>query len=457
MTRLRLHWILLIAAFLAGACDQLPGGRRSADGRIPVLRVAVLDDPVFYQPGDGEESGFEYDLLLAFAARRNERLQVVPSNSPESSLEMLDRGEVHFIASAPVQPKPGIVYSSPLRESHPLIAQHVSGLPLADIESLANRTIEVMPGTVPELAIAELAKRLPITLQRPQAAHCIDLLSRLADGNAELVATDSAHFDVAVSYYPDIVVAQRLPGTVAYAWAFRDSDKHLKDEADSFIAEQESNGTFTKLHDRYFGHLSRVSPIDATQFIDDMRRVLPRYRTHFQQAEAATGIDWRLLAALSYQESKWNPLATSYTGVRGMMMLTEETADVLGVSNRLDARESIRAGARYLADLADRLPAEVDEPDRTWLALAAYNLGFGHLNGARQVAASMKHDPNSWYEMKKVLPLMSRPEYYKRLKSGRARGGEAVILVENVRTYHDILRRLDSPKRSPLQTGLAMQ
>ena len=92
-----------------------------------------------------------------------------------------------------------------------------------------------------------------------------------------------------------------------------------------------------------------------------------------------------------------------------------------------------------------------------WLALAAYNLGYGHLNGARQLAAGIKRDSTSWYDMKKVLPLMSRPEYYERLKSGPARGGEAVILVENVRIYHDILRRHEPAQRSPLQTGLAMQ
>jgi membrane-bound lytic murein transglycosylase F len=127
-----------------------------------------------------------------------------------------------------------------------------------------------------------------------------------------------------------------------------------------------------------------------------------------------------------------------------MMMLTEDTADRLRVSNRLDPAQSIRAAARYLADLRDELPATVKEPDRTWLALAAYNLGQGHLNGARQFAAGMKRDANSWYEMKRILPLMARPEYYARLKSGRARGGEAVIMVENIRSYYGVLRRFES-------------
>ncbi len=428
------------------------------DGRIPVLRVAVLDDPVFYEPppGDGEPAGFEHDLLLAFAERRRQQLQVVPSPSPEASLAMLARGEVDFAAAAPLKPAPGLAFSSPVRETRPLIVRHAADLPVADADSLAGRAIEVIAGSQPEAALVRLAERVPITIERPLVPHCVDLLGRVANGVSELAATDSAHFELAVNHYPDLAVALPLPGKVTYAWAFREKDTRLREDADAFLAEARGSGLVERLHDRYFGHLNRVSPIEATQFIEDVRRVLPKYRRLFQQAETVTGIDWRLIAALAYQESKWNPLATSPTGVRGMMMLTEETADALGIANRLDARESIRAGAKYLADLAERLN-DVKGPDRLWLALAAYNLGFGHLNGARQLAAGMNHDPDSWYDMKKVLPLMARPEYYRRLKSGRARGGEAVILVENVRTYYDILRRLEPPNKAALQAGMAMR
>jgi membrane-bound lytic murein transglycosylase F len=248
-----------------------------------------------------------------------------------------------------------------------------------------------------------------------------------------------------------------LPGKVVYAWAFRPEQDDQRAKADAFIEQYRQDGRMAKLEDRYFGHIKRINPIGASQFIEDMRTRLPRYRRLFQEAQATTGIDWRLLAALAYQESKWDPLATSYTGVRGMMMLTEETADRMGVGNRLSPAESIRAGALYLAELMERLPSEVHAPDRQWLALAAYNLGMGHLNGARQFAVGQKRDATSWYDMKKVLPLLSRPEYYNRLKSGRARGGEAVVMVENVRTYYDILVRFEPKRTSPLQTGLTMQ
>jgi membrane-bound lytic murein transglycosylase F len=191
-----------------------------------------------------------------------------------------------------------------------------------------------------------------------------------------------------------------------------------------------------------------------------MQSVLPRYRRLFIEAQDVHGIDWRLLAALAYQESHWDPLATSYTNVRGMMMLTEDTADRLRVTDRLDARQSILAGTRYLVELKEQLPPEVAEPDRTWLALAAYNLGMGHMNGARFVATLVKRDPNAWHEMKQVLPLLAQPEYYARLKSGAARGGEAVIMTENIRTYYDILRRHEKaasgPQAFPMSSSPAM-
>ncbi|MDP2852361.1 MAG: transglycosylase SLT domain-containing protein, partial [Gallionella sp.] len=155
-----------------------------------------------------------------------------------------------------------------------------------------------------------------------------------------------------------------------------------------------------------------------------------------------TGIDWQLLAAIGYRESHWNPLATSPTNVRGMMMLTEDTADRMEVKNRLDARESILAGARYLALLREQMPDRIHEPDRTWMALAAYNQGYGHLEDARILTQRAGLNPDSWPDVKKWMPLLNRPGYYNTLKHGYARGGEAVILVESIRSYHDMLKRL---------------
>ena len=259
-----------------------------------------------------------------------------------------------------------------------------------------------------------------------------------------------ATLGLAANLYPELQAVLRLPGTRKFSWAFAPPFAgELLVTADQFIEESEKNGVLPRLRDRHFGYVRRIDPDGLQAFIEDSKMVLPRYRRSFQLAQEITGFDWRLLAALAYQESKWNPEATSITNVRGMMMLTEDTADALGVANRLDANESIRGGARYLGQLMDQLPSNVADPDRLWLALAAYNLGMGHVNAGRTIARKLNKNPDSWFDMKSVLPLMSQPAYYERLKSGRARGGEAVILVENVRSYYSLLAHLE-PAHVPL-------
>jgi membrane-bound lytic murein transglycosylase F len=133
--------------------------------------------------------------------------------------------------------------------------------------------------------------------------------------------------------------------------------------------------------------------------------------------------------------------------VRGIMMLTERTAEHLGVVDRTDPRESILGGARYLLQLRDALPEAVAEPDRTWLALAAYNIGSGHVEDAMRLARKQGKDPHQWKDLKEVLPLLSNPRIAAGLPHGYARGGEARALTENVRIYYDILQRYE-----PLQS-----
>src|SRR5690606_726272 len=151
------------------------------------------------------------------------------------------------------------------------------------------------------------------------------------------------------------------------------------------------------------------------------------------------GLDWHLLAALAYQESHWNPTAKSYTGVRGFMMLTQDTANDLGINNRLNPEQSIIGGARYFKSLHSRLPDRIGEPDRTWLALAAYNVGLGHLEDARILAQHHGANPDKWVDVQEYLPLLAKRKYYKFTKHGYARGWEPVEYVQNIRNFQTII------------------
>jgi len=426
---------LLIA--LAG-CSRIEPPEQGGE-----LVVAVRKAPAYYDSDGGKVNGFDHDLAELFGQELGLKVRFVIARDPAELQALVEDGKVHLAMSIAAQDKsPGLRFTTPLRHSPQVLVERADAPPVERVEDLAGLTIETLAGSPQAALLQKLGgATATFTLVVKHHSNEFDLFDQVNSRHSEMAASDEDHFRIAQNFYPDLEVAYYLQENVHYAWAFPQASS-LFDRAQEFLERIRRDGTLARINDRYFGHLDRVSDGDITSFLFRIQTVLPRYRADFIVAQDATGIDWRLLAALAYQESHWDPLATSPTGVRGMMMLTGDTADRLRVTNRLDARQSIRAGGRYLADLMDQLPAEIIKPDRIWLALAAYNLGMGHMNGARAIAKGLKRDPDSWYEMKQVLPLLAREQYYNRLKSGRGRGGEAVIMVENIRTYFDVLCRL---------------
>ncbi len=168
---------------------------------------------------------------------------------------------------------------------------------------------------------------------------------------------------------------------------------------------------------------------------------LPQYRQQFEGVAKAYGISWTLLAAQAYQESRWDRHAVSPTGVRGIMMLTRNTASSLGIQNRTDPAKSIEGGARYFQDLRDRLPRHIRKADRIWIALAAYNVGMGHIRDAQHLARRMGKNPNAWEDLATILPLLAQKSYYTHLPYGYARGWEPVRYVKRIRAYHALLEQ----------------
>lgn len=434
--------------FMLTACE--PEQRtRMADFRTEgTLKVATRIDAISYREDeDGTISGFEYDLLKQLGEELGVPVEFKLYPDAARAIDAVLNGEAHMVAAGIAQNERfPLRWSPPLREVEFVLAGRQDSGEISKESELAGRTVTMRRGALPAEAIERIRKRVP-TLSVKFVSRLDDqmLLNGLAEGEFDLVATDRVHFSYAAQVAPDLVVAYPLPTKSHIAWAMPiEGDGGLAERVASFLDEARSRGTIARLSDRYFGHIKRLDEQDITTFLVRVQERLPRYLRHFQDAEAQTGIDWRYLAAVAYQESHWDPLATSRTGVRGMMMLTSDTADRLGVNDRLDARQSILGGAKYVSMLVEQLPDDIPSPDRLWMATAAYNLGMGHFNGARAIARSLGKDQTSWWDMKSVLPLMSRPDYAARLKSGPARGGEAVIMTENVRNYHDILTRLQT-------------
>ncbi|MEO8848811.1 MAG: transglycosylase SLT domain-containing protein, partial [Casimicrobiaceae bacterium] len=284
----------------------------------------------------------------------------------------------------------------------------------------------------------------------------------LASADALIAQVDDARADYAIVSSTDVALARnvRLSFDIAFAagparelaWAVPASAGKLRARLDAYIERARRDGTLARLLERYFAPANNLGRPDAGALHDRMESTLPGLRKYFQEAQDDSGFDWRLLAAIAYQESQWETDATSETGVRGIMQFTEDTAKQVGLGNRLDAQSSIIAAARYLRSLRDKLPKHITEPDRTWMTLAAFNIGLGHLEDARVLTQRMKGNPDLWSDVRKALPLLAEPEYFGRAKLGYARGGMPVAFVQRVRAYYDILARSLAPHSPRLRS-----
>ena len=423
-----------------------PSRSRIADFRtLGELRVATRVDALSYREDErGTYAGFEHDLLIVLGKRLGVPVRFVPYPDTEHALEAVINGQAHLAAAGltPDRHQP-LAWTTGLREIDFVLVGRAGRRNTLRDSDLAGRVVTVRQGTKLAWMMETLRQRIPSLEIVHPAPHTDDqeLLMQVANGRIDLLATDQVNYALAKRLSPKLAVVYDLPFKSTVSWAMSlQADGGLSSEINAFLNESAGNGLLAGTADRYFGHIRRLDRYDFAVFHKRIQNRLPRYLSHFQEAEKQTGIDWRYLAAVSYQESHWDPEATSYTGVRGMMMLTVDTANRLGVENRLDPKQSILGGARYLSMLQRRLPEEVQYPDRLWMTTAAYNIGPGGLNNARKLARTLGKNDAVWVDLKSVLPLLAQPQYASQFKTGPVRGGEALIMAENVRNFYDILR-----------------
>jgi membrane-bound lytic murein transglycosylase F len=438
------------------------------------LVVLVLPGPVLYFPGpDGATIGFNADLIRLYAATKRLPLRFVTANSPLELLEAIGKGQAHVGIGGllrPVAPRgepglgPSAVPDHPRASAdalqwttgyltvEPVLICNSDGFRPANWNELDGETVAYMDGAGldPEIAALRLAhpgiKWQPASYPSPAG-----LIAQVSDGALGYALVGSLPAAIARNIYLNFDVAFRAGPKREMAWAVPARFAALREDLDRFLLRARHDGTLARLSERYMPERPKFGRIDASALKERMEVLLPQLRPMFHDAQEKTGIEWRLLAALAFQESKWDATATSETGVRGMMQITEDTARHLGISDLADPRQNIVGAARYLARLKAKLPARIAEPDRTWFALAAYNIGLGHVEDARILAQKQRLDPNHWSDVKKVLPLLALPEYYGEAKLGYARGGMPVAFVDRVRGYYDLLLAHESPHQPRLR------
>ncbi|MEW5710460.1 MAG: membrane-bound lytic murein transglycosylase MltF [Pseudomonadota bacterium] len=443
---------IIPALVLCAACSEAPPRLPSALEHGTLVVVTINSPTTVYEDAEGNYAGLEHDLVNAFAGELGLAVRYVFMTDAAQLFKTLEEGRAHLAAAGipALTPLGARVRFGPTYQTVRFEVVYRTDQPRPrSVADLLGKRLAMVAGSGGAENLRKAATRdAALAWSEMPVEDGLALLARLADGEFDYAVARSNVVAMATDFYPNVGGAFTVGEPTPLAWAFpEEGDPRLLAKAEEFFSRIARDGTLKRLLDRYYGHAGRLGPVDVNGIITRMRSVLPALKPWFQEAERLTGIDWRLLAALGYQESQWDPLATSPTGVRGLMMLTEETADRMGVTDRLDPYQSIIAGARYLLVLKETLPARIPEPDRTWLALAAYNLGFGHLEDGRILAQRKGLDPDAWMDVRQSLPLLSRPDHYMTVQRGFARGGEAVYLVENVRTYYDILKRFEQRER----------
>jgi membrane-bound lytic murein transglycosylase F len=500
---LRRSLLLLAVVAVAAGVALLPRMRNPGPLASPEdakeLVVLIRPGPAFYFPGpDGALTGIDVDLARRFAAEKKLPLRFTLAESAAEVLAAIARSEAHIGAgglyrslpaasagpspppSDPTAPSeavaypdiaafpdaaafpepaaptartaaPDVLWTTGIASAEPVLIYNRDGYKPAKWSDLVGATVAYVAdaGFDREIAAARIAHP-GIEWQALNLPSVAGLISQVSDGTVGYAIVGSLAASLTRNIYLDFDVAFPAGAKRDIAWAVPPRFADLRKELDQFILRLRRDGTLARLVDRYMPDPGQIQRIDAEMLQEKMRTVLPHYLALFHEGQEKSGIEWRLLAAIAYQESQWDPGATSGTGVRGIMQITEETAKHLGVRDLLDPKQNVVAAARYLRDLKAKLPPRIQEPDRTWLALAAFNIGLGHLEDARVLAQRQNLNPDLWNDVKKVLPLLALPEHYQNAKLGYARGGMPVAFVDRVRGYYDVLLAQAEPHRPRL-------
>lgn len=446
----------LLVLLILSACSSQEKNKLQSVIDSGELVVLTKNSPTtFYKGPDGYE-GIEYAMATAFAEHLGVAA-VFQTMSDDYDLISLEPGEVDIIAAGlniDAIKNPFLRYTQHYQIVNYSVVFQSGTFPPESIKYLHQHHIDVMANT---RSIEQLEK---IKKDYPKVSWTVvddkseeELLQMVTAGLLELTVVDSNIYNLNRPYYPELRIAFKIGKPEKLAWALpKIQDESLYKEANKFFKKIKSNGELERLLDHYYGVASVSNPVNMTVYHLRIQNRLPKYQTMFETAGKATGIDWRLLAAMGYQESFWNPKAESPTGVRGLMMLTKDTAKSLGVADRTDPQQAIDGGARYIKEILDRLPGSIKDPDRLWMALAAYNVGEGHLEDARIITKKRKENSNKWDDVKRSLPLLSRPKWYRKTKYGYARGIEPARFVTRIRNYYDVLVRIDEEEQASQQT-----
>ncbi len=415
--------------------------------RKKVLNVVLLNSPSTYYIGVDGPTGFEYDLLESYAKHLGVKLNITPAHTIQEAIELSKNPKIDITSASLVKTPERRKYFN-FGPSYFEVQEQVicyRGMLSTDkfprdVEDLAGLNIVVGKGTSYSETIKSLQNDgFDINATFTSELSTEELLKKVSKHEIDCTVADSNVYALNLRYFPEISMAFSISGREQLSWLLQKDTPELKADMYSWLNTFNQQGKMIQLKDHYYSYVRFFDYYNTKMFYKRMKSRLPKYQKIFEEVSTRFGIPWTLLASISYQESLWNPKAKSFTGVRGLMMLTKNTAKLLGVTNRLDPKQSIVGGTRHIKQMLKFVPKEVVGENRLKFALAAYNIGLGHIRDAQHLAREIGLNENVWNDLKIVLPLLSQKKFYRDLEYGYARGEEPVKYVESIYNYRDIL------------------
>jgi len=445
-------WVTLGLATVLAGCGGAAGEAVAREPRSleaikasGELVVVTRNAPTaYYIDRNGHKTGPEYDKVAAFAESLGVDVRLLKKESVSAILRSVRAGEGDLAAAGLTvtqQRKASVQFGPSYQDVTQQVVCRRDNVQPESVEDLVGLDIRVIADSSYAERLAELQANGHPDLEwtETHALTTEDLLRAVWQGEIDCTVADSTIVDINRRYYPELLTPFNLTRSQSLAWAMPKGSGELAAAVEDWIAEYRESGQLANHQEKYYGFFEAFDYVDTRVYIRRVDERFPNFRDNFKAAAEKYDLPWLLLAAQGYQESHWNPQARSPTGVRGIMMLTRNTAREMGVTNRLDPNQSIEGGAKYLASMKERFVDEVTEPDRTYMALAAYNVGRAHMHDAQVLARRLDLSPHEWRHIKQVLPLLAQKRYHKTLKYGYARGREPVRYVQRIREYRHVL------------------
>jgi membrane-bound lytic murein transglycosylase F len=343
----------------------------------------------------------------------------------------------------PITPKrqTQVAFSDGYMEVAQHIISHRKNTGVKEAADLSGKIIDVRKGTAYQQRLVELKNQgIDLAIRLHDDLPVEELIQKVADGQIDFTVANSNIISINRRNFPGAISTGSINDGMQLAWAVYPKSKKLLEQINEFLSMINKSGKFDEIYNKYYGDIEDFDYVDLEVFHRRVKNKLSRYSPFIKVAAKKHGFDWRLIAAQIYQESHLNPWAKSRAGARGLMQILPSTAKSLGLADLFDPVQNINAGVKHLKDLYDHFDQAQGE-DRLLIALAAYNIGQGHIYDARELAQKKGLDPDKWESLSKTLPLLQYKKYYMNTQYGFCRGTEPIRYIKQILIYYDVLKR----------------